>query len=148
MIGVMPAITFRFGALDDVPAILEFWRWAAVDDPQRPSDTSEMVERLIERDAAALVLAVDDDGGLVGSVIAGWDGWRCHLYRVAVAPDRRREGIGAALVREAERRFRELGGTRADAMVLDANDVAHQGWRAWGYRPQDDCHRWVKPLTG
>ncbi|MEV6984488.1 hypothetical protein AB0M95_24980 [Sphaerisporangium sp. NPDC051017] len=47
----------------------------------------------------------------------------------------------------AERRFAEFGGTRADAMVLHANTLAHQAWTAAGYTRQDDSARWVKPLA-
>ncbi|MBS2539095.1 GNAT family N-acetyltransferase, partial [Catenulispora sp. NF23] len=102
---------------------------------------------LLARDPEALLLAVDPaTAELVGTVIAGWDGWRCHLYRLAVHPDRRRAGIGRLLVDTAEARFRAVGGARADAMVLDDNDLAHRAWRAGGYVPQAEWSRWVKAL--
>jgi hypothetical protein len=54
--------------------------------------------------------------------------------------------VGAALLAAAEDRFRALGGTRADAMVLDGNDLGQQLWRASGYVRQADWSRWVKAL--
>jgi len=102
---------------------------------------------LHRRDPDALIVAVDGDR-IVGTVIAGWDGWRCHLYRLAVAPARRREGIGRMLIAAAEERFRAFGGTRADAMVLDDNPGAHRIWSANGYDRQGEWSRWVKPLPG
>ena len=62
-----------------------------------PAGHAAALARLHLRDPDALILAVDGDR-IVGTVIAGWDGWRCHLYRLAVAPDRRRAGIGRALI--------------------------------------------------
>ncbi|WP_327007469.1 GNAT family N-acetyltransferase [Dactylosporangium sp. NBC_01737] len=133
----------RAATLADLPAVLAFWKIAAEDTNR--GDSADGVTALITRDPDALQLAVAD-GEIVGSLIAGFDGWRCHLYRFAVHPDRRRQGIGAQLLAAAEERFRGFGGRRADAMVLDDNTLAHHAWTAAGYIEQDDCHRWVKSL--
>ncbi|MGY5104851.1 GNAT family N-acetyltransferase [Streptomyces sp. 900105245] len=129
---------------DDLDAVLAFWKTAA--EGTSISDDRAGVERLVERDPDALLLA-ESGGQLVGTVIAGFDGWRCHLYRLAVHPERRRRGIGSALLAAAEERFTRLGGRRADAMVLVRNESGQQAWRAAGYGPQEQWRRWVKPLT-
>jgi ribosomal protein S18 acetylase RimI-like enzyme len=142
----MPAPELRPASAADLAAVLAFWQLAA-EDAHRPGDSADALEALLARDPEALILAVDPaTSELVGTVIAGWDGWRCHLYRLAVRPERRRAGIGRLLVDAAEARFRAFGGTRADAMVLDENDLAHRAWRAGGYAPQSEWSRWVKPL--
>ena len=134
----------RPASVDDLAPVLAFWALAA-ENEGRPADTHAALAALHLRDPDALLLAIDGDA-IVGTVIAGWDGWRCHVYRLAVAPDRRRSGIGRALMEAAEERFRALGGTRADAMVLDGNTGAHGAWFAGGYRRQAEWSRWVKPL--
>ena len=134
----------RTAQAHDVNAVLAFWRVAA-SDAHRPPDTAAAIAALHLRDPDALILAVDGDQ-IVGTVIAGWDGWRCHLYRLAVAPSRRRAGIGQALIAAAEERFRVLGGIRVDAMVLDDNEQAHRIWSAAGYHQQAEWSRWIKPL--
>lgn len=134
----------RVARLDEISAVLAFWRVAA-ENGHRPADTLAAVEALCRRDPDALLLALDGEE-IIGTVIAGWDGWRCHLYRLAVAPGRRREGIGRALIAAAEERLRALGGSRADAMVLDDNDGARAAWAAGGYERQPEWSRWVKPL--
>jgi ribosomal protein S18 acetylase RimI-like enzyme len=128
----------------DVTGVLEFWSTAA-EDTDRPVDTPTAVHALLARDPDALTLAVDG-GRIVGSLIAGWDGWRCHLYRLAVDPRSRRRGIARALIAAAEDRFREVGAGRVDAMVLDENDSARRAWERVGYRRQAQWSRWVKPL--
>lgn len=142
----MPAdmATLRCATSADVPALLALWEVAAENDA-RPTDTAEKVEALLVRDAEACTVA-EVDGRIVGSLISGWDGWRAHLYRLAVHPDVRRSGIGRLLLDHAESRLRTLGATRIDAMVLDHNDLGQTIWRAAGYAPQADWRRWVKPL--
>jgi ribosomal protein S18 acetylase RimI-like enzyme len=141
----VPELTFRSAVPADVDSILLFWKEAA-EDSNRPTDTREAVDQLIRRDADALVL-VTSDRSIVGSLVIGWDGWRCHLYRLAVHPDHRRRGIGASLLRRAEERFVAFGGNRADAMVLDGNDSAHEVWSSAGYTQQGEWSRWVKTLS-
>ncbi len=67
---------------EDVDAVLDLWQTAAEND-SRPADTRDAVLAVLQRDPDALLLAVHDTE-LLGSLIAGWDGWRAHLYRLAV----------------------------------------------------------------
>ncbi|TXS49490.1 GNAT family N-acetyltransferase [Streptomyces sp. OR43] len=139
----MSDLHIRCAGLDDVDDVLRFWPEAA--EGTSISDDRDGVSRLVVRDPEALLLA-ERDGRLVGTVIAGFDGWRCHLYRLAVHPAFRRQGIATALLEAADARFAALGGRRADAMVLEANERAQQAWAAAGYHREDHWRRWVKPL--
>ncbi|MFI7241233.1 GNAT family N-acetyltransferase [Streptomyces qinglanensis] len=140
----MTELAIRAAGTADIDPVLAFWQEAA--EGTSVSDDRDGVARLLARDPEALLLA-EQDGRLVGTVIAGWDGWRCSLYRLAVLPARRRQGVSRSLLAAAEERFAALGGRRGDAMVLDANERAHRVWQAAGYVPQPQWSRWVKPLT-
>ena len=134
----------RPATLDDTDAVLDLWRVGA-GESHIPNDP-EGVRRLLERDPEALLLAHDDDGRLVGSVIAGFDGWRAHVYRMAVHPDARKLGVGRALVDAMEERFRRLGAKRSDAIVYLSNDLGRRFWAACGYEPDPTTDRWTKWL--
>jgi ribosomal protein S18 acetylase RimI-like enzyme len=133
--------SIRTARTDDIDTILGFWSVAAAG--ESVTDDQDGVRGLIERDPDALYLA-EIDGVLVGTIVAGWDGWRGHLYRIAVAPSHRRRGIARVLLDAAEQRFARLGGRRVDAIVLDENTLAHEFWAATGYERQLETSRWVK----
>ncbi|MFJ8013595.1 GNAT family N-acetyltransferase [Streptomyces sp. NPDC096339] len=139
----MTEIRIRTAVPADAENVLAFWKEAA--EGTSITDDLDGVTRLVTRDPEALILA-ESDGLLVGSVIAGWDGWRASLYRLAVLPSHRRRGIAGTLLEAAERRFTAVGGRRGDAMVLEANTRAHLVWAAAGYHREDRWRRWVKPF--
>jgi len=122
---------------------MALWEEAAENDA-RPADSSDAVETLLARDSQALMIA-EMDGRIVGSIIAGWDGWRAHLYRLAVHPEARRRGIGRQLLVAATERLTDLGATRLDAMVLEGNELGQAIWRSEGFASQKEWRRWVRP---
>ncbi|WP_213817091.1 GNAT family N-acetyltransferase [Glaciihabitans sp. dw_435] len=136
---------FRFAEARDIATVLALWAVAAEND-SRPRDDTSMVAALIDRDSEALELAIVGDR-IVGTLIAGWDGWRAHLYRLAIHPDVRRRGIGRQLLARAELRLSRLGASRIDAMVLEHNELGQSIWAADGYGKQPEWRRWVKPVS-
>jgi ribosomal protein S18 acetylase RimI-like enzyme len=133
-------VTIRAGRSDDVDAVLALWRDADAE-PTHTDDAAGLMA-LLERDADALIVAVDDDR-LVGSVIAGWDGWRGSIYRLAVAPSHRRQSLGHRLLRAAEDRLQRAGTRRSQAIVVETDAQAMAFWQASGWTAQVERVRFV-----
>src|SRR5262245_46815335 len=131
----------RPAVVDDIPEILTFWTVATAEPSS--TDDADGIAGLLERSPGALIVAVDD-GTIVGTVIAGWDGWRGALYRLAVAPSHRRRGIATALVDEAEQHLHTQGVRRMHLIVSTAGGpVAVDFWKSASYTPTDQL-RMVK----
>ena len=124
------AWAIRAATPGEVPAVLVLWRDA--DAEVTETDDARALEAVLARDPEALLVATDGDR-LVGSIVAGWDGWRGQLSRLAVHPASRRRGLGTALVRTAEEHLRGLGARRISAIVVDDHDTALAFWAAAGY---------------
>jgi ribosomal protein S18 acetylase RimI-like enzyme len=121
----------------------------------RPSETDTIVDlwhaagltrpwndphRDVERHAAVwpeLLLVAEDGAAIVGTVMAGYDGHRGWLYYLATDPARRGEGIGRALVEEAERRLLALGCPKVQLMVRPGNEGVLGFYDAIGYERFD-----------
>ncbi len=135
----MPQI--RTGTTEDLPAAVDLWERAG--GPTRHRGMIPEATQLLDRDPESLIVAVDGDR-LAGTLIVGWDGWRCHLYRLAVEPDLRRRGIARALVEEARARAVALGAVRLDAMVNLENTTAVALWEAAGFALEPDDGRFSR----
>ncbi len=105
----------------------------------------EDVERLIANSPAALLVA-ERDGEIVGALIAGWDGWRGNLYRLAVREAHRRKGIGIALTRAGEEYLRGCGVQRITALVAFEDETAGAFWDSAGYPQDHEIGRRVRNL--
>jgi ribosomal protein S18 acetylase RimI-like enzyme len=105
-------------------------------------DTPEAVEALIEHPTSVLLIADD----VIGTLVAGWDGWRGNMYRLAVAEGRRRRGIARALVEAGHEHLRSLGARRITALVGADDEVAAALWRAVGYSYDPHIKRFVRNL--
>jgi len=126
-----------------VEQVLELWRRAAAE--PSVTDAADALRQRLERDRDLFLLAWDR-GRLVGTLIGGWDGWRGHLYRLAVEPGCRRRGIARRLVANVEARLRTLGAVRIDGIVMKRNRAGSAFWRALGYRHHVEVARYVKDL--
>lgn len=99
----------------------------------------------MEGSPAALFVA-EAGGQIVGTVIAGWDGWRGNIYRLAVLEECRRQGVGRKLVRAAEDYLRRRGGRRVTALVAYDDASVGSFWKAAGYPQDRDIGRWVRNI--
>jgi ribosomal protein S18 acetylase RimI-like enzyme len=111
------------------------------------TDDAEALRVLDEHDGGVLLVA-EIGGRPVASLIAAWDGWRGNMYRLAVHPSYRRQGIGLRLVREAEARLRAKGARRITALVGAGDDRAAGVWLEAGYELDERIARFVKSFPG
>ena len=137
-----PAI--RRATRADVDDLLELWVRAGA----HPSatDTPSAVTVLIDAPHATVFVAVADDGTLVGSLIATFDGWRGNFYRMAVDPNERRLGLARRLTSTGQDWLRAAGARRLSALVEGDNEIAQRFWEAVGFEHYEGMRRYSKTL--
>jgi len=131
----MGEIIIREARGDEVGDILELWT-AAGSGPS-VTDTQEHLLMLTE-DYRDLFLVAEEDGRVVGSIIGGWDGWRGHIYRLAVHPGFRRRGLARRLTAEIESRLRARGAIRIYALAATKQDMGVKFWESIPYAKSKD----------
>ncbi|MCS7087793.1 MAG: GNAT family N-acetyltransferase [Thermoflexales bacterium] len=129
---------------DDIPALLDLdtqafnppWRLGSAD-----------LQRLLSR--ALLALLVEAEGKVAGYLCAldQSGGESAHIVRLAVSPAYRRQGIGTALLLEAERLLAQHGAQSVSLNTMESNQPARQLYSALGFKPmRTPAWVWRKPL--
>ena len=81
-----------------------------------------------------LFLVAAEGDSVLGTTMAGYEGHRGWLHLVAVTPEARGRGVGARLVREAERRLTELGCPKLNLQILESNRQVVGFYERLGFR--------------
>ncbi|WP_395614385.1 GNAT family acetyltransferase [Allosphingosinicella sp.] len=120
--------------LGDVSALAALWEACGL---TRPWNDPTSDARLAIEGATSAILGLRDGDALIASVMVGFDGHRGWVYYLAVAPDRRREGLGRQLMDAAEAWLRARGVPKLQLMVRASNEEALGFYEALGLERQE-----------
>jgi ribosomal protein S18 acetylase RimI-like enzyme len=104
------------------------------------------IAKKLQREAD-LFLVAEADGKLIGSVLGGFDGRRGMVYHLAVAEAFRKQGIGAALMDELEKKLKEKGCIRYYLLVTKDNQTAVRFYEERGWKQMDDLFLYAKDIV-
>jgi ribosomal protein S18 acetylase RimI-like enzyme len=118
----------------DEAAVIVLWEACGL---TRPWNDPALDFRRAVEGATSAVLILRDGEALAASVMVGSDGHRGWVYYLAVAPDRRREGLGRQLMDAAEAWLRDRGAPKLQLMVRTSNAEALGFYEALGLVRQE-----------
>lgn len=103
-------------------------------------DSREGVERFLKRNPDTSVVAVAEDGSVVGGILCGHDGRRGCLYHVCVRENYRRNGIGKAMVVRCMNALKDEGINKVSLIAFTKNDVGNAFWNRIGWTRREDLN--------
>lgn len=118
---------------DEAP-VVDLWQRCGLVVPW--NDPIEEIERKVAFQPDLFLVGVVDSM-VVATVMAGYDGHRGWLYSVAVAPDRRRQGLGRQIVAEAEARLKAQGCRKVNLQVRASNATVVGFYESLGYAVEE-----------
>jgi ribosomal protein S18 acetylase RimI-like enzyme len=90
------------------------------------------IDKKLEVEDGLFFVAVED-GNIVGTIMAGYDGHRGWIYSLAVSPKRQRQGIGAGLMEVAEKALTEKGAVKINLQIVDGNESVAAFYKSVGF---------------
>ena len=107
------------------------WREAFPNDAPWNRASAAIAEKM--RFQPNLMLVALEGPLVVGSVMAGYEGHRGWISRIAVLRAHRHKRIGQALLSEAERRLAALGCIKINLQVVESNAAVVRFYEEAGY---------------
>lgn len=115
----------------DRPHVIALWRTVFGYATAHNDPSLAITKKLDAKDG--LFFVADDQGLVVGTAMAGYDGHRGWLYAIAVHPDHRRAALGSRLVRHAEQALVAAGCMKVNLQLLATNESTAAFYRSLGY---------------
>ena len=103
-------------------------------------DSREGVERFINRNPGTSVVAIGEDGVVVGGILCGHDGRRGCLYHVCVDVNHRMKGIGKAMVVFTMEALKKEGINKVSLIAFTQNDIGNAFWKEIGWTKREDLN--------
>jgi ribosomal protein S18 acetylase RimI-like enzyme len=131
--------TIRLFTLADYPALFALWNsLPGFNQGLRSIDDSEAgIAKFLQRNPNTCFVA-EEDGKIVGGILAGHDGRRGYIYHAFVHPDFQRQGIGKLLADSACEALKAEGITKAGMLVFGTNEQGNAFWESQGWQTRPD----------
>lgn len=101
------------------------------------SDTREQIAAYLKRNPGQSLIA-RDGSTVVAAVLCGHDGRRGYLHHLAVAPEYRKQGLGARLVESCLETLAALGILKCNIFLYADNDAGSRFWANRGWSERQD----------
>ena len=137
-------LTIRKAVAEDEAAIVALWQAcglvASYNDPVQDFHFAR------GKAASDVLVGIDDNSRLAGSVMVGHDGHRGWVYYVAADPCNRRQNIGRSMIEAAEKWLEARSIRKLMLMVRETNTQVVDFYKHLGYEvaPRVVMQKWLK----
>lgn len=115
-------------------AVVDLWKKCGLVVPQ--NDPVEDIRRKLEFQPGLFFVGLLD-GGIVGSIMVGYEGHRGWINYLAVAPECQKHGYGRMLVQEAIRELKKKGCLKVNLQVRRSNTSVIEFYKHLGFKEDD-----------
>lgn len=123
--------------IEDYEGVYHLWTSTPGMGLNNLDDSKEGIEKYLLRNPNTCFIAVDGDA-IVGVIISGHDGRRGYIYHTAVAGDKRKQGVGGALLQAALEALEKEKISKVALVVFEHNEIGNEFWEKRGFSKRTD----------
>lgn len=121
----------EFDNLTHRSQVIELWQTVFGYEADHNSPETAIDKKIEMKDH--LFFVAQQDGSILGTVMAGYDGHRGWIYSIAVHPAHRTNGVGSKLLTHVERKLIDLGCLKVNLQILEENSSVRRFYEANGF---------------
>ena len=139
-------MVLRLMTIEDYDKVYALWMSCKNMGFNNIDDSREGIEKFLRRNPSTNFVA-EEEGRIVGIVLAGNDGRRGYVYHMAVAEDQRGKKIGSRLLTLALDALKAEGIAKVALLVFKRNEVGNAFWESVGFKVREDVAYRNRELT-
>lgn len=130
-------INIRTMTIDDYDGVYELWINTPGMGLNTTDDSRDGICKYLKRNPTTSFVA-EDNGKIIGVILAGHDGRRGYIYHTAVLLDYRNQGIARKLVESAMSALEKEGINKVALVAFEKNEIGNDFWEKIGFTVRDD----------
>jgi len=126
--------------IKDYLQIINLWKNTPGVGLNESDDSEKSIKLFLEKNPNICFVAESENGEIIGTIMAGNDGRRGHIYHLMVKDEYRKNGIGKKLLEETENGLGKEGIRKIFLVVFKENEIGNIFWENNGYKIREDLN--------
>lgn len=130
-------MTYRIMETSDYQGVYDLWIHTPGMGLNTTDDSEEGISKYLRRNPTTSFVA-EDNGRIIGVIMAGHDGRRGYIHHTAVLPDYRGKHVGKCLVEHAMDALEKEGIHKVALVAFERNEIGNGFWDSLGFESRED----------
>ena len=126
--------------IKDYEKIIDLWKNTDGVGLSGNDDSKKSIKKFLKKNHNTCFVVKYKNKEIVGTIMAGNDGRRGHIYHLMVKPDHRKNGIGKKLLEKAEKSLQKEGIRKIFLVAFKGNNIGNIFWETTGYKNREDLN--------
>jgi ribosomal protein S18 acetylase RimI-like enzyme len=126
-------------AIEDYNEIINLWKNTDGVGLSGSDDSKKSIKVFLEKNPNTCFV-VEYKKEIIGTIMAGNDGRRGHIYHLMVKPEHRKNGLGKKLLEKTEKALKKDGVKKVFLVAFKNNKIGNIFWENNGYITRNDLN--------